>query len=69
MIAIIAELDCPFAIATMNRVTADMAESPPANPSIPSEKLITVVTPNIHRMVRINCRKTGSRTYSPDNGL
>ncbi|MMZ67346.1 hypothetical protein D1872_299250 [compost metagenome] len=64
-----AESLCPLASATMNRVIAEMADRPPASPSMPSEKLITVVTPNIHRMVRMNCSQKGSRTYSALNGF
>ncbi|MNJ61870.1 hypothetical protein D3C77_576820 [compost metagenome] len=65
----IAEFDCPLATATINNVIADIADSPPASPSRPSEKLITVVTPKIHNIVNINCNIPGNTTYSPEIGL
>ncbi|MOA68011.1 hypothetical protein D3C78_1954310 [compost metagenome] len=43
---------CPIVRATINKVPPDMADNPPASPSIPSEKLMTLVTPKIQNMVR-----------------
>ncbi|MNP51047.1 hypothetical protein D3C76_1453450 [compost metagenome] len=59
----------PLARATTNSVTAEIADNPPARPSMPSEKLMTVVTPKIHRIVRMNCSQNGSMTYSEVSGF
>ncbi|MNW61977.1 hypothetical protein D3C74_400740 [compost metagenome] len=57
--AMMADADWPFISATMNSVIAEIAVSPPARPSMPSEKLMTVVTPKIQTIVSTNCRMNG----------
>ena len=48
--------------ATINKVQEDIQVMPPANPSIPSVKFITVVTPNSQQIVKRNCSHVGSKT-------
>lgn len=48
--------------ATINKVQEDILVMPPANPSRPSVKFITVVTPNSYEIVKRNCSQVGSKT-------
>ena len=50
----IPESPCFNTIAATKKVIEDIKDIPPASPSIPSDQFITVVTPKIQVIVKIN---------------